>query len=469
MSGLVLMTDVSVSGFLKGGKVIELMAAIGGFKSVDEMYRNGVPRAALDRVESTLKSRKIRLVHLGHRKIFKEFGPPANHPDSAFTADDGSLVTVAKYFEDRARESDVYRNFLESGKLKYPNLPTINVGSRKKQILIPVELAEVIPGQAKTQGLPGEIASTIIKQAAMVPADRFRHIDVESKRNGVLRELQNEENSVAFGFNAIHPSPMKVQGFILPYPKLQYKGRVVEPELRGTWNLSGGIQFAYPAKSDTTGDNRLPYGVIIVYRDRQPGGQERLIDDFANKIESESRIVNIPLRLCSAPSYVADRPDQLEAAFANFKNHQGARIVICLLHYDAYPLVKLAADGQCMPTQCVKWSNLVRPPKSYYTSLLVKMNYKMGGVNHTLASRLPRGGPAPMDTGEEPPFQSPPKSISWLFDEPCMVMGIDVSHPEKGDTKSRSIAACVASMDGMLGQCKSYSVVFLYSSYQFSQ
>jgi hypothetical protein len=171
-----------------------------------------------------------------HRKIFKEFGPPANHPDSAFTADDGSLVTVAKYFEDRARESDIYRNFLENGKLKYPNLPTINVGSRKKQVLIPVELAEVIPGQAKTQGLPGEIASIIIKQAAMVPADRFRHIDVESKRNGVLREFQNEENSVAFGFNEIHPSPMKVQGFILPYPKLQYKDRVVEPELRGTWN-----------------------------------------------------------------------------------------------------------------------------------------------------------------------------------------------------------------------------------------
>jgi hypothetical protein len=49
----------SISCFLKDGKMISLMAAIGGFNSVDEMYRNGVPRAALDRVESTLKSRRF--------------------------------------------------------------------------------------------------------------------------------------------------------------------------------------------------------------------------------------------------------------------------------------------------------------------------------------------------------------------------------------------------------------------------
>jgi hypothetical protein len=44
-----------------------------------EMYRNGIPRAhLLDQVEGTLKSLKIGLVQLGHRKIFKGFGQPAN-------------------------------------------------------------------------------------------------------------------------------------------------------------------------------------------------------------------------------------------------------------------------------------------------------------------------------------------------------------------------------------------------------
>jgi hypothetical protein len=108
---------------------------------------------------------------------------------------------------------------------------------------------------------------------------------------------------------------------------------------------------------------------------------------------------------------------------------KGTRIVVVLLYTDVYPVVKLAADSVCLPTQCAKWNNVRRQPKNYHTALLVKMNYKMGGVNHTLASRLPRG----VNTAEEADtFQYPPKSISWLFDEPCMVIGISIGNPDKG-------------------------------------
>jgi hypothetical protein len=59
---------------------------------VDEMYCNGVPREELNRLENTLKSRKIRLVHLGYRKIFKGFGQPVNQP--CFIADGGFIGMV---------------------------------------------------------------------------------------------------------------------------------------------------------------------------------------------------------------------------------------------------------------------------------------------------------------------------------------------------------------------------------------
>jgi hypothetical protein len=153
MAGLVLMTDVSVNCFLKGGKFVELMAAIGGFRSVDDMCRNvysdayGLPRAVLDRIENTLKGCKIRLTHLGHRKVFKKFGPPSNHPESGFTTDDGNTMTVAQYYELQARANEAYSNALTGGRLKYPQLPTINAGTKKRQILIPVELVEVISGK----------------------------------------------------------------------------------------------------------------------------------------------------------------------------------------------------------------------------------------------------------------------------------------------------------------------------------
>lgn len=52
-------------------------------------------------------------------------------------------------------------------------------------------------------------------------------------------------------------------------------------------------------------------------------------------------------------------------------------------------------------------------------------------------------------------WQSPPASISWLFDNPCMLVGMDVSHPPVGN-KSESIAAIVASMDPSCSQYAAY-------------
>lgn len=72
-------------------------------------------------------------------------------------------------------------------------------------------------------------------------------------------------------------------------------------------------------------------------------------------------------------------------------------------------------------------------------------NNNILGTNHTLKSRLPP------NTKSNPTFQNPPASISWIFDKPCMVIGIDVSHPEQG-TERPSMAAVVGSMDGSLCQ-----------------
>jgi len=70
----------------------------------------------------------------------------------------------------------------------------------------------------------------------------------------------------------------------------------------------------------------------------------------------------------------------------------------------------------------------------------MKINCKMGGTNHSLAERIPSkngsnallyknskitimhcAGPQP-EEDEEPTFQQPPKSLSWLLDDLCMVV-----------------------------------------------
>lgn len=462
LSGLLLVSDVSVSCFLKGGNLIELMAAIGGFRDVEEMYRAtspsqpmGLPAGIVRALEDVLKSCRIKTLHLGHSKKLKGFGPAADHPDSAFSADGGNAVTVAEYFQHMASQQESYRKYLPQGRLNYPRLPCVQVGSKKRPIYVPAELLEVLPGQSRQQNLPSDVAANIIRHAAMGPNDRFAHLSIESQNNGVLGELQSDHDSKAFGLDSVDPEPMKVQGVILPPPKLQYGNKVIEPELRGAWNLSGGVTFSNPAPVDPAKFNGFySYGLIVAYMKAQPSNIVHLVEEFQRRIESDSRTLGIPLRMCvSQPFLVEGRRDILTNAMKDLQA-RGARIAVVLLHSDVYAAVKLAGDALCLPTQCAKWNNILKPPKNYHTSLLIKVNLKMGGINHTLTSRAKRGTLTKEEIADS--FQSPPKSISWLFDDPCMIMGVDVNHPEiQGATTpfgGPSVASVVASMDGKLGQ-----------------
>lgn len=87
----------------------------------------------------------------------------------------------------------------------------------------------------------------------------------------------------------------------------------------------------------------------------------------------------------------------------------------CVFPYE-FDAAKRYADSLCLPTQCARYSLVKKPPRNYHTSLLIKMNMKMGGVNHTLAAR---GKPRAVDSSV---FQNPPRSISWLFDDYTMVV-----------------------------------------------
>jgi len=78
---------------------------------------------------------------------------------------------------------------------------------------------------------------------------------------------------------------------------------------------------------------------------------------------------------------------------------------------------------------------------------MLKINTKMGRINHKLASRLPR-----TDADSAPQTsQPPPASIGWVFDKPTMLEGMDISHPEPGELGA-SMASVVASLDGSASQ-----------------
>jgi hypothetical protein len=170
MAGLVLICDITMSCFLAGGNMVDLMVVYGNFGSVQNMLKavgpNGFPDQLTELIQKGLKNAKLKLVHIPHSKKFRALGPPAN---GNFRFDcDGEQITVAEYFN---RAYPQYR-------LKYPSLPVIDLsGPKGKPNYVPAELATVIPGQTRNGAMQNpQIAAEMIKNAVVRPNERFQYL-----------------------------------------------------------------------------------------------------------------------------------------------------------------------------------------------------------------------------------------------------------------------------------------------------
>lgn len=166
--------------------------------------------------------------------------------ESAFTDERGGKVTVAQYFQ--MMTSKVPERYQP---LRLPFLPTVNVGTKKRAVLVPMELVEIVPGQTRTRSVTGDISAQIIKYAAMLPNDRFKNI---GEKSSLFEALKDDQDAEHFGLAQIATTtrgdlkrPMRVTGTILPPPRLQYGNQVIEPQLKGAWNMQNRTTFAHPA------------------------------------------------------------------------------------------------------------------------------------------------------------------------------------------------------------------------------
>jgi eukaryotic translation initiation factor 2C len=104
-----------------------------------------------------------------------------------------------------------------------------------------------------------------------------------------------------------------------------------------------------------------------------------------------------------------------------------------------YNLVKKCGDVNQIITQCVKREKASKTNVPYFANLMLKINAKLGGLTHKLVSRE-RSTSLMVRSSI---FQDPPASLCWILDEPTMLVGIDLSHPEPGQRDGKSIAAVV--------------------------
>jgi len=462
IAGLTLVCDFTVSIFLVGGELINIVASLLNMR-VDEFHlkckdREGLSANDRRKLNKELKGIRMKLKHIGHIKKFKEVCLAADDPNQTFTTDRPGqapqTMTVKQYFASTVRDSEKsnYHRHLKSDGLQFPYLPCINFGSVKaggKKILIPMELLIVPGGQGRNENTP-DVTAAIIKQAAVVPSERFSLI-ADKSHDSLMSKIRNDHDAKAFGINGLATEPMKVHASLLPPARIQYDGAIVDPKLAGSWNKPNQARFTMPPPSPRIHDGQPIYlfGSFII------GGNSSdvsKVQPFIEELCSESRRAGITLTSGGPPFVLRSGDAAIRDALGKMKTH-GVRIVMVFMRDEScYQSIKSTIDRIGLPSQCIRWNKLERPPRGYHGNVLLKMNAKMGGINHTLATR----GSYSKQPGSENLFQHPPQSLSWLFDKPCMLVGIDISVPENGHEDSRSLGAVVGSMDGSCGQYSAY-------------
>ena len=75
-------------------------------------------------------------------------------------------MTAAEYYSLQckdAKASAMYRQAMPQGKLKYPTLPTINIGSAAKPVLVPPEFILIPTGQCRAGKCTGDMTASLIR------------------------------------------------------------------------------------------------------------------------------------------------------------------------------------------------------------------------------------------------------------------------------------------------------------------
>ena len=230
---------------------------------------------------------------------------------------------------------------------------------------------------------------------------------------------------------------VKVQGRVLERPTIIYKSGSKPPykppqiDDKARWNMRDQQVFE-PRQLRS-------WGIMRIVRDARELQSEDAkfngtFDNFFNNLRKTigRDDVDGPLRSWCMTVVRGDETT-LKEAFVQCQGKGIRLLVIVLPDSDAstYRQIKTLGDIEYgISTVCVKGEGkkfYMFKPTQYFANIALKINLKLGGINHTLRDQRA------------------------LYDN-TMVIGIDVTHPSPGPTKrtAPSVAAMVASVDSQV-------------------
>ena len=316
-------------------------------------------------------------------------------------------------------------------------MPLIDVGAPGKASYIPAELCTIEPGEPHLGKLSPNETSEMLRVASRRPAANAELI----ARTGLPRLGIDPAAPVLNNFGIRISTQMTViPGRELPPPSVTYRKGPLRVA-NGSWNIVD-VKFHHGAK--------MGNWKVLVVRD----GVEALsfngpadprlsgfIKAFADKCRNSGMDIGTgPPMTKPTPALPAIRDDpgrrkalnMIKQSIEGFGDPKDISFILVLLQKRddfIYPGIKrLCSVDFGVRTQCLLLDKALkeRGQDQYLSNVALKVNTKLGGVNHRL------GGDA----------------LSWLTREPTMLVGIDVTHPGPASVAGTpSIAGVVGSVD----------------------
>ncbi|ETI45958.1 hypothetical protein F443_09597 [Phytophthora nicotianae P1569] len=355
-------------------------------------------------------ARALRKVEVAptHRKDRKRaiFGVSPDRADRTMVDIKGETMSVAEYF---------YKKY--NARLRYPNLPLVNVGSKKagRENWLPIELCEVAPGQ-RCPNINDLDTAEIIRQTSQPPHQRRENILSQMHQAG----FENDPYLAAFGLK-VDQQPETTEVRVLDPPDVQY-ANVSERPSGGQWNLRD--------KKFVNGAVLRNWGVVV-----DANVSPRDVNNFIGIMVDTASKCGISME-CRRPLVIdrsnqrAEVEDLMKSCFRELENRgNGTPQLIMVIKQDkgsvSYGRIKRMSDTVLgIPSQCIVATNLRKANPQVCANVCLKINMKLSGKNSVLRELLPL--------------------ISTC---PTIVIGADVEHPRSGMGSRPSIASVVASMD----------------------
>ncbi|CAA0818079.1 Protein argonaute 4 [Striga hermonthica] len=407
--GLYLKHDVSITTIIQPGSVIDFLVKHQNVKNPGKIKWNEASR--------TLKNLRIKVKHLPNE--FKITGLSEKLcKEQKFTltlgkSNDGVVRTI---------ETTVYDYFVCTRGIQLSfsaNLPCINTGKPHKPTFYPIELCFLVPLQQNKKELTVNQKSAMITKCRQKPEDFIKVLSDDVKR----LKLDEDPLLKSCGIS-INNSFVQVEGRVLTTPRLRMGNAEVVTPRNGWWNIKDK-KFLEP--------KRLENWAIVKFS--SSCDVRKMCGELARISSAKGMVINPPLCIFEENARHAKKPpsvrvdmmfDQIHSRFPK----SPPQFILCLLSdkkfsdiYGPWKRKTIVEFG--IRDQCIASSKI---DELYLMNILMKINAKLGGFNHTVNSEITR-------------------SVPLVSKIPTMILGMEVSHSSPGRINSPSIASVVGSRE----------------------